>query len=91
MDRAIAERAVRALTALNTRPRSEHQPSRVSSTRSVEAAQFTAPSSEERAACESPQCGGCYEVEPGVQIHPPRSGKDWKEWLLNWEPKGRVQ
>jgi hypothetical protein len=33
----------------------------------------------------------CYEVEPGVRIHPPKSSEEWKEWLLKWEPKGRVQ
>lgn len=43
------------------------------------------------AACGSPHCAGCYEVEPGVWIHPPKSGEDWKEWLLKWKPKGKVQ
>jgi hypothetical protein len=26
------------------------------------------------AACSSPWCAGCYEVLPGVRIHPPKSG-----------------
>lgn len=43
------------------------------------------------APCGSDRCNGCYEVEPGVRIHPPKSSEDWKEWLLKWEPKGRVQ
>jgi hypothetical protein len=43
------------------------------------------------AACGSPYCAGCYEAEPGVRIHPPKSSEEWKEWLLKWEPKGRVQ
>jgi hypothetical protein len=43
------------------------------------------------AACGSRHCAGCYEVGPGVRIHPPKSSEDWKEWLLKWEPNGRVQ
>jgi len=43
------------------------------------------------AACGSPHCAGCYEVEPGKRIHPPKSTEEWKEWLLRWEPKGQVQ
>jgi hypothetical protein len=43
------------------------------------------------ASCGLPHCAGCYQVDPGVRIHPPKSGEDWKEWLLKWEPKGRVQ
>lgn len=29
------------------------------------------------ALCGSPHCAGCYEVAPGVRIHPPKSGKGW--------------
>jgi hypothetical protein len=43
------------------------------------------------AACGSVHCAGCYEVEPAVQIHPPRSSEEWRAWLLRWQPKGRVQ
>jgi len=43
------------------------------------------------AACGSLHCAGCYEVEPGKRIHPPKCSKEWREWLLKWEPKGRVQ
>lgn len=43
------------------------------------------------AACGLPACAGCYEVEPGVRLHPPKSSENWKEWLLKWEPKGKVQ
>jgi hypothetical protein len=46
---------------------------------------------EQAALCGSPKCAGCYEVQPGVRIHPPNSGQDRKEWLSKWEPKGRVQ
>jgi hypothetical protein len=47
--------------------------------------------SETVAACGSLYCAGCYETEPGVLIHPPKCSDDWKEWLLKWEPKGKVQ
>ena len=43
------------------------------------------------AACESPHCAGCYEVEPGVRIHPPKCGDDYRAWLERWEAKGRLQ
>jgi hypothetical protein len=46
---------------------------------------------ENRVACGSPHCAGCYGVVPGVKIHPPTSSEEWKEWLLRWEPEGRVQ
>jgi len=45
------------------------------------------------AACGSPHCAGCYQVEPGRLIHPPKSSANWLSWLARWEkPKGqRVQ
>jgi hypothetical protein len=42
-------------------------------------------------ACGSPHCAGWYEVAPGVKIHPPKSSEEWKEWLIRWEPQGKVQ
>ena len=42
-------------------------------------------------ACGSPGCAGCYEVEPGLRIHPPKSGEDYRAWLERWEVKGSVQ
>ena len=47
--------------------------------------------SRERAACGSHHCAGCYEVAPGVRIHPPRCGEDYRAWLQRWEAKGRLQ
>lgn len=41
--------------------------------------------------CDSPHCAGCYEVTPGVRIHPPKSGEDYRAWLERWEAKGSVQ
>ena len=33
--------------------------------------------SDNAAACGSPWCAGCYEVLPGVRIHPPRCGGNY--------------
>ena len=41
--------------------------------------------------CGSPHCAGCYEVAPGVRIHPPKCGEGYRKWLERWEAKGRVQ
>jgi hypothetical protein len=43
------------------------------------------------AACGLPHCAGCYEVSPGVRIHPPKCGEDYRAWLERWEAKGRAQ
>ena len=39
------------------------------------------------APCDSRQCAGCYEVEPGRRIHPPRPSPEWQEWLARWTPQ----
>ena len=45
------------------------------------------------APCGSPDCAGCYEVESGRRIHPPKPSQEWLDWLARWQkPKGdRVQ
>lgn len=43
------------------------------------------------APCGSPHCSGCYEIEPGRRIHPPRSSREWLAWLERWQPKGPNQ
>ncbi len=43
------------------------------------------------APCGSPRCAGCYEVEPGRRIHPPKASRDWLTWLEQWQPKGPSQ
>jgi hypothetical protein len=35
--------------------------------------------------CGSPDCGGCYDVGDGCQIHPPRLGRQWLEWRAKWD------
>ena len=44
-------------------------------------------------ACGSPDCAGCYLVDPatGAMIHPPKCSEDYRAWLERWEAKGRVQ
>jgi hypothetical protein len=36
-------------------------------------------SPEEPASCGSACCAGCYEVAPGVRIHPPKCGLGWAQ------------
>lgn len=38
------------------------------------------------APCGQPHCAGCYEVESGRRIHPPKPSEDWLEWLQRWAP-----
>ena len=89
MDRAIVERAVRALAAINTgrgiETRSAPAPT------SAPVTQGEGSNGGEIAACGSPHCAGCYEVAVGVLIHPPKCGEDYRAWLKRWEAKGRVQ
>jgi hypothetical protein len=49
------------------------------------------PPATEPAQCESPHCAGCYQVSPGVWIHPPKCGESYREWLERWESKGKLQ
>ena len=46
--------------------------------------------SERAAHCGSPNCAGCYEVSPGVRIHPPRASRDYLEWFDRWRGSGAV-
>jgi len=99
MDRAVVERAVKALAAVNegrgTESRSTPLASRGRESRNavVRASVTQAQESgrEKVAACGSPHCAGCYEVAPGVRIHPPKCGEEYGKWLERWEPKEKVQ
>ena len=33
--------------------------------------------------------GGCYEVAPGIRMHPPKASEDWNAWFEKWQPDGR--
>ncbi len=39
-----------------------------------------------QAPCGSHHCAGCYEIEPGKWIHPPKSSQEWLEWLARTRP-----
>lgn len=43
------------------------------------------------ALCGSPHCAGCYEVAPGVRVHPPKCGEEYRVWLERWEARSRLQ
>lgn len=49
------------------------------------------PPGAEPAACGSAACAGCYDVGDGRRIHPPKCGEKYREWLEQWEGKGRLQ
>jgi hypothetical protein len=36
--------------------------------------------------CKDPECQ-CYEVAPGVHIHPPRMSPEFKKWREFWDKK----
>ena len=89
LDRAIVERAVRALAAINTGRSIETRSTPAPTNAPVTQAEGS--KGGEIAACGSPRCAGCYEVAPGVLIHPPKCGEDYRAWLKRWEAKGTVQ
>jgi len=91
MDRAIVERAVRALAALNAEPSSKASSARTPSDVPVPVPRHRLNKQDNRAACGSPTCAGCYEVAQGVRIHPPKCGEDYRAWLDRWEAKGKPQ
>ena len=41
--------------------------------------------------CGSQDCAGCYDVRDGKKIHPPKSGEEYRNWLLRWEARGKIQ
>ena len=89
MDRAIVERAVRALAAINTGRGTKTRSALVPISATVTPAEQS--KSREIAACGSAHCAGCYEVALGVLIHPPKCSEDYRAWHKRWEAKGRVQ
>lgn len=91
MDKAIVERAVQALAAMNGPRREEADPFplRESTTQSVSRPEVKG--LQETATCGSPNCAGCYEVGDERKIHPPKIGKDYQKWLERWKARGSVQ
>jgi hypothetical protein len=75
MSKKTVERALAALRAIS-KPELSHA-SEADPPRPLEA---TAP-------CGLPHCAGCYEVEPGRRLHPPKSSEEWLEWLAKWQPR----
>lgn len=41
--------------------------------------------------CGSAHCAGCYNVDDGKKIHPPKIGEDYRRWLERWKPIGAPQ
>jgi hypothetical protein len=91
MDKAIVERAVEALAALNGSDRggSNSEPAR--EIRSAVIGQSATHRGENKASCGMLHCAGCYEVGEGRKIHPPKIGVDYLKWLECWKPRGKMQ
>ena len=87
MDRAIVERAVKALAALNAGSGSETRSTSARSARD----ETEKSKGKEIESCGSSHCAGCYEVQPGVRVHPPKCGENYRAWLERWESKDKVQ
>jgi hypothetical protein len=82
MDKAVIERALRALAEIGAaRPSVSELP------REMPEPTSPAPA----ALCGSPDCAGCYDVADGKKIHPPKCGDDYRAWLERWKAKGRPQ
>jgi len=39
----------------------------------------------------SSDCAGCCDVVDGKKIHPPKCSEGYRNWLLRWDGKGRIQ
>jgi hypothetical protein len=91
MNKVIVERAVQALAALNGSKRHEADslPLRENIHESV--VQPESKGLEEKAACGSPHCAGCYDAGDGRKMHPPKIGEEYRKWLEGWKPKGKPQ
>jgi hypothetical protein len=75
MDRAIVERAVKALAAIGAAQEPDThikaEPAAVPAAPECEA--------EGLARCGSPGCAGCYDLGDGRRIHPPKCGQGWTQ------------
>ena len=91
MDKAIVERAVQALAALNTLDGRGSNSLHPHERRAEVTAQSDRQKGEEKAACGMSHCAGCYDVGGGKKIHPPKCGEDYRAWHARWEASGRVQ
>ena len=75
MSNKTVEKALAALRAI-----SKPEPSHASEAAPPHPLEASAP-------CGSLHCAGCYEVEPGRFIHPPKPSEEWLAWLANWQPR----
>lgn len=90
MDKAVVERALRALAEIGAVRTPTPKPP------SVEPGRFTENSDKSAkiaalAPCGSAHCAGCYDVGDGKKIHPPKCGEEYRKWLERWKPKGKPQ
>ena len=98
MDKAIVERALRALAeigaarpAMPELPRKTPELANPAPATQHQVADKPEAQSDSLAPCGSSDCAGCYDVGDGRRIHPPKCGEKYRAWLERWETRGRVQ
>ena len=98
MDKAIVERALRALAEIGAAspavpelPRKTRALTNPAPVTPRKVADKPDAQSNSLAPCGSSDCAGCYDVGDGRRIHPPKRGEKYRVWLERWEAKGRVQ
>jgi hypothetical protein len=78
MNQAIVDRAIEALAKVGAARSPKRQVDKLIKREDNHPRTASAPvQAQQSSLCGSPYCAGCYEVERGVRIHPPKSGKDW--------------
>jgi hypothetical protein len=87
---AIVDRAIKALAKIGA---AQSSPERQAEKPTLSQRTQLSHSRENAAVCRSPDCGGCYLVDPetGARIHPPKFRGDYRTRLEQWEEKGKVQ
>jgi hypothetical protein len=98
MDKAIVERALRALAeigaarhAMPELPRKAPELVNSAPATQYQVADKPEAQANSLAPCGSLDCAGCYDVGDGRRIHPPKCGEKYRVWLERWEARGRVQ
>jgi hypothetical protein len=98
MDKAIVERALRALaeigaarSAVPEMPDKMPELANPAPATQHKVADKPEAQSNSLAPCGSPDCAGCYDVGDGRRIHPPKCGEEYRVLLDAWETRGRVQ
>ena len=90
MNQAILDRAIEALAKVGATRSPKRQADNPAKREDDQPRTTSVPvQAKQSALCGSPYCAGCYEIERGVQLHPPKCGEDYRAWLERWQAKGK--